>query len=413
MGDFMRTLHIFWYIFLSSLFINPVAQAFVYATHLLVHPVTQQRIILMSDYHDACEASGIQRRSILDAAQVYNAYILAEDNGYRCLYAGHDGALAAHEWLQPVLDYLIADPVNFDANTISISGAGLGYEIDQDITPLLLLTHLAHDKGIQARTVECRQAEKISFQGGPISACQVCKAYKKSVDRLQRYDDGAVYNAYYAQQLKTYRERYEACADFFAYLEKQESNLREAFSCKRYRQSVWDVYKKIEYDNYVRDFMMHGVDYEQAHVLAAQAPVYLEEGQNLYKAFFMYLYNFLIDTSIIHEIAYASLEPIIFVYCGSMHVQGILPVLQAAGYTLEKVYNAKGNTQQSALNLNWLFNQIDNKLIASKEAYEDRNRLPYSLMDLCHTSSYNDMLTTAYFNNNPGLSVHGISLEIL
>lgn len=393
---------------------SSAAQAFVYATHLLVHPVTRQRIVLLSDYHDACKASGIQRNSILGAAQAYDAYVLAEDNGYRCLYADSKGTVAYHACLQPILDALVGDPVNFDPNkTLKIDVSMLACEIDEDITPLLLLTHLATAKGVKARTVECRQAEKISFQGGPISARQVCRAYQQSVDRIHHYDDGAFYNAYYAQQLKTYRGRYELCADFFAYLEKQQCNLRDAFSCKAYTQRVWDVYKKIEYDNYVRDFMMQGADYEQAHALAAQAPVYLEEDQNLYKAFFMYLYNFLIDTSIIHEIACASLEPVIFVYCGSMHVRGVLPVLQAGGYELEKVYNAKGNTQQSALNLNWLFNQIDHKLCASKEAYERRNALPYSVMDLCHTSSYNDMLTTAYFNNNPGLSIYGIPLAIL
>jgi hypothetical protein len=403
------------YVFLVSLFVSSSLKAFVYATHLLVHPVTQQRIVLLSDYHDACQASGIQRESILNTAKAYDVYILAEDNGYRCLYADSHGAYALHTCLQPVLDDLIADPVNFDPNKrCNIDVSMLDCEIDEDATPLLLLTHLAHNKGIKARTVECRQAEKISFQGGPIPACQVCKAYQKSVARVQHYDDGAIYNAYYTQQVKNYRERYELCADFFAYLEKQKCNLRDAFFCKRYTKLVWDVYKKIEYENYVRDFMMRGVDYQQAHVLAAQVPIYLEEDQNLYKAFFMYLYNFLIDTSIIHEIACAHLEPIIFVYCGSMHAQGVLPVLQAAGYTLEKVCDAhKNNINQAALDLDWYFKQIDHKLLVSREAYAARDALPSSLMDLRHTSSYGDILTTTFLNNNIGLSVYGISLVTL
>ena len=409
----MRTLHTLSYAFLISLFMSSAAQAFVYATHLLVHPVTRQRIVLLSDYHDACKASVIQRNSILDAAQAYNAYVLAEDNGYRCLYAGSDGVYALYRCLQSVLDSLIADPVHFDANKVIIpDGANLAYEIDEDITPLLLLTHLATAKGIKARTVECRQAEKISFQGGPIPACQVCKAYQQSVNHIQHYDDGAVYNAYYAQQVKTYRERYELCADFFAYLEKQQCNLRDAFSYKAYTKLVWDVYKKIEYDNYVRDFMMRGVDYQQAHALAAQAPVYLEEDQNLYKAFFMYLYNFLIDTSIIHEIACASLEPVIFVYCGSMHVQGVLPVLQAGGYKLEKICNAKDNTKQTALNLDWYFNQINPKLCASQAIKCEAKDLSNPLMDMCDTRSFSliDMLTTTSLDINHGLSLFGVPL---
>jgi hypothetical protein len=380
----------------------------------MVHPITGQSIVLLSDYHDDCGASGIQRRSILGAARSYGAYVIVEDNGYRCVYAGYDGVYASPTCLQPVLEALVADPINFDANEVIVAaGSCVNHEIDEDATPLLLLTHLAFEKGIKVRTVECRQAEKISFQGGPISAYQVCRAYQKCVSRIQRYDDGPVYNAYYTQQLKTYREYYTLCKEFFSYLEGQQCNLRDAFACPAYVECVWNVYKKIEYDNYVRDFMLQGAGYEQARALAAQTPVYLEDDQNLYKAFFMYLYNFLIDTSIIHEIAQASAEPVIFVYCGSMHVQRVLPVLQAAGYNLEEVCDTKKDFHRiAALNLDWYFSNIEHKLLASREVWAQKDDRASFLMSPFRIPYPSDMLAVAYFGNNPGLSVYGVSLML-
>lgn len=366
---------------------------FVFAAHLLVNKNTKQRIIILSDYHEDTKASIPQRMAILEAAKKLNAYLLAEDNGYRCDYASPDEVIAYPACFQPLLDDLVADPVNFDPNKhYDGDFSVLDSTADNETTPLLLLVPMARNKNIKTKTVECRQAEKISYRNGPISASQVCKAYEAIVCRIANYDDGDLFNAFYAHKLKEYDQRRSWCPSFFRYLESSSKNLKQALKESKYEAEVWNAYKKTEYENYVNDYRLQGADLDEAQELASNIPIKLEEGQNLYTSFFMYLYNFVVDSTIIHEIATHKDEPVIVVYCGSWHAQSILPVLKAGGFKVEKICDASSNAGQSALNLERYFEQINDKIQESIEidkniikqmpVLEAFNSKNFSLLDL-------------------------------
>ena len=116
MGEYMSSFiraFIFCYMTVGC---STAALGYVVTTHLLVNKNSKQRIVLLSDYHDQTKASIPQRIAILEKAKKFDAFLLAEDNGYRCDYASPDGVVAYPACFQPFLDALVADPVNFDPN---------------------------------------------------------------------------------------------------------------------------------------------------------------------------------------------------------------------------------------------------------------------------------------------------------
>ena len=358
------------------------AFGYVCAAHLLVNKGLNQRIVLLSDYHEDTKASIPQRIAILDAAKKLDTYLVAEDNGYMCDYVSPEEVVAYPACFQAFLDALVADPVHFDPNgqykgDLSI----LDPTADNESTPLLLATQMAKAQGIRTRTVECRQAEKISFRNGPITAAQVCQTYDALVARVACYNDGEQRNAFYKQKLAEYYARRNSCPGFFRYLESCSKNLRQAFNESVYQDEVWNAYKKVEFDNCVSEYIARGTDLAQAQKLAAKVPVQLEQGSNLYTSFFMYLYNFLIDAAIVHELATHNDEPVIFVYCGSWHTQSVLPALQTAGFELEHVWDARKCEEQGALDMERYFEQIDEQLQESIGAMKNSSK-DFEYLDL-------------------------------
>ncbi len=359
-----------------------------FATHLLVDKANKQRIVLMSDYHEDTKASIPQRIAILNAAKKFDAYLVAEDNGYMCDYVGPDGVTAYPACLQPVLDDLVADPINFDPNKDrQLDLSVFDPEADNEMTPLLLLTHMARAQNIKGHTVECRQPEKISYRNGPISASQVCAAYDALIVRLAGYNDGEICNAFYRHQLERYKTRIAYCPNFFRHLRASSKNLKQALRSS-FEAEVLNAYKKIEFENYVNDYMIQGVSQAKAEILASKITVELEEGQDLYKAFLMYLYNFLIDSAVIHEIAIHGQEPIIFIYCGAMHVHSVLPVLQAMGFVLEKVCDASNVAGQSALDMDHYFDLIAVQLNESIDAQSQRSFETIPFLDVFNMKKF-------------------------
>ena len=358
------------------------AFGYVVAAHLLVNKSSNQAIVLLSDYHDETQASIAQRISILEAAKQFNAYLLAEDNGYRCEYASPDEVVAYPACFQSFLDALVADPVHFDPNKdyegdLSI----LDPTANNETSPLLLLTPMAKAQQIKTKTVECRQAEKISHYNGPISAQQVVAAYDALVSRVARFNDGDQFNAFYAQKLNEYSNRRNWCPNFFRYLEHSQKNLKHAFSESTYESELWNAYKKVQYENYVHEYIAQGADSATAQKLAAQKEVEIEDEMDLGSSFFMYLYNFLIDSTILHEIATHKDEPIIFAYCGAWHAESILPTLRSAGFETEKVWDASNRAGQNALNLDRYFEKICDQLQELSGA-ENKTINNYAYLDL-------------------------------
>ena len=411
MGSLIKTII---FCFLASLY-GRMALSYVFAAHLLVNKSTKQRIVLLSDYHEDTKASIAQRISILDAAKGLDAYLLVEDNCYRCDYADPDEVIAYPSCFQPLLDDLVADPVHFDANK-QYDGdfSVLDPTADNETTPLLLLTPMARNKGIKTKTVECRQAEKISYRNGPISACQVCKAYEAIVSRIAQYDDGDKLNAFYEQKLKVYHTRHSWCPNFFKYLEGNSNNLNQAFNETAYESEVWNAYKRVEFDNYVNDYMAQGAQLAEARQLASKIPIKLEEGRNLYASFFMYLYNFVIDSTIIHEVATHIDEPIIIIYCGSWHARSVLPVLQGSGFEVEKAWDASKNPGQSALNLDCCFAQVQEQLQESIDAKKETVIKPVPLLNAFNSDNFSFLdliIDTEGFNH--GLLPFGLPFIIV
>jgi hypothetical protein len=270
-----------------------MAIGYVCTARLMVNNATKQRLIILSDYHDHTQASIAQRQSILNHAKQFNTYLLAEDNAYRCDYAGPDEVVAYPACFQSFLDSLVADPVHFDPNA-QYEGdfSVLDPKADNETSPLLLLTPMAKNNNIKTKTVECRQAEKISHYNGPITAQQVCESYDAIVARIADYDDCPQFNDFYEQKLEEYRQRRGLCPNFFKYLESCSQNLKLAFKENRYESEVGNAYKKVEFDNYVNDYLAQGADLESSQSMAAQKPISLEAGDSLYSSFLMYLYNF-------------------------------------------------------------------------------------------------------------------------
>ena len=336
-----------------------MAESYVCTARLMVNQASGQRLIVFSDYHDATEASSLQRKSILRYAKEYDMYLVAEDNSYRCDYVGPDEVIAYPACFQSFLDALVADPVHFDPNA-DYSGdySVLDPQIKNNVTPLLLLIPMAKNLAIKAATVECRQAEKISHRDGPITARQVCQAYDVLVTRTASFDDGKLYNDFYKQKLQEYYERRALTAQFFKYLEGCSCNLKKAFQNRTFEHEVSAAYQKVEIQNRMREYMTQGTDAQSAKAMAEGSPVIMDTGDELYTNFFMYLYNFLIDAAVIHEIATHPQEPLIMAYCGAWHIDSIMPVLQEAGFQVEKVWDASKKVGQSALDLDAFFEKM-------------------------------------------------------
>lgn len=345
------------------------SMGYICTARLMVNKATKQRLIVLSDYHDETKANIIQRQSLLNYAKKFDVYLLAEDNGYRCDYVGPDGVIAYPSCFQTFLDALVADPIHFDPNArYDGDFSVLDPKADNETSPLLLLTPMAKIYQIKTKTVECRQAEKVSHRNGPISAQQVVQTYDALAERVASYNDGAQCNAFYEQKLKEYKQRRALCSGFFEYLACNNNNLKEAFKDNSYETEVWNAYKKIEFDNNINDYLMQGADLENAQAMAARMQIDPEHGDSLYSMYMMYLHNFLIDSALVHEIATNTLEPIIIAYCGAMHANSIMPVLCKSGFQIEKVWDASSRMGQGALNLDSFFEKITPQLQESMNA---------------------------------------------
>jgi hypothetical protein len=329
----------------------------------MINKTTGQRVIVFSDYHDETPASIVQRQSILQYAKKYNMYLVAEDNGFRCDYVGPDDVIAYPACFQNFLDTLVADPVHFDPNACySGDYSVLNPKANNETSPLLLLIPMAKNLNIKAKTIECRQAEKISHRNGPISARQVCQAYQALADKVATFNDGLLFNDFYKQKLDEYYKRRASAPKFFKYLENCSSNLKTAFKNSKFVDEVSVAYEKVEFQNHVREYLAQGADLSTAKALAADIPVRIDKNDGLYVNFMMFLHNFLIDAFAVHEIATHPQEPIIMVYCGSWHIDSIMPVLRKAGFYEDKIWDATKKVGQRALNLNSFFKKISSQL---------------------------------------------------
>jgi hypothetical protein len=340
-----------------------VSQAYVCTARLMIHKTTGQRVIVFSDCHDETTANIVQRQSILNYAKKYNMYLVAEDNGFRCDYVGPDDVIAYPACFQDFLDALVEDPVNFDPNArYSGDFSILDPKAKNETSPLLLLIPMAKNLNIKAKTIECRQAEKISHRNGPISARQVCQAYDALATQVATFNDGTLFNDFYKQKLNEYYERRALAPEFFKYLESCSSNLKKAFQNKKFVAEVSAAYEKVEFQNHVSEYLSQGANLDTAKALAASSPVRIDEEDGLYVSFMLFLHNFLIDAAAVHEIATHPQEPIIMAYCGAWHIDSIMPVLRRAGFHEEKIWDASKKLGQSAVNLDAFFEKISSQL---------------------------------------------------
>lgn len=343
-----------------------MSEAYVCTARFMINKATGRRIIVFSDCHDETTANIVQRQSILNYAKKYNMYLVAEDNGFRCDYVGPDDVIAYPSCFQEFLDTLVADPVHFDPNArYSGDFSILDPKAKNETSPLLLLIPMAKNLKIKAKTIECRQAEKISHRDGPISARQVCQAYDALVDQVAIFNDGPIFNDFYKQKLNEYYERRALAPGFFKYLESCSSNLKKAFQNPKFVAEVSAAYEKVEFQNHVSEYLSQGANLDTAKALAANSPVRIDEEDGLYVSFMLFLHNFLIDAAAVHEIATHPQEPIIMVYCGAWHIDSIMPVLRKAGFHEDKNWDATKKLGQSALNLDAFFEKISSQLQVS------------------------------------------------
>lgn len=350
---------------------NQYISPYICAAHLLVQKETGQSVVILSDYHLETKASIIQRKEILDAAKHSEAFLLVEDNGYRCAYATPDEVVAYPSCFQSFLDDLVIDPVHFDPNRkYDADFSLLDMESNSEKTPLLLLTSMARVKEINTKTVECRQAEKISAYNGPISAAQVCQVYDCIVNQIAHYNDDACCNEFYQEKLNEYYMRCNLVPQFFKYLRSCEGNLKKAFKDKRYEHEVLNAYKKSEYQNYINDFVEQGAQLDQAKKMASGLPIMLPKDADLYSEFFMIVHNFMIDTIMVHEVVTHKDQPIIIAYCGDWHARVVNSVLQADGFELKCAWDAREKVNNNALNIESYFEKINKYLDQSQKNYQ-------------------------------------------
>lgn len=305
-------------LFFSKLACN----AYVYQAHYLYNGNLTQHIILLSDYHEKSSKSITQRIALLDAAQKHDAYLLSEDQAFLYQDISEKEIIAFLPCLQPIINDLIADPVSFDPNkNYNEDYSDLSPSTVGTSTPLFLITPMARHRGIKAVTIESRQAEIASSNGGPISAADVCKAYEKIVDDITRYDDDEIFNTFYQKSVSTYKEQTALIPLFFSYLRSSQKNLQQAYINKNFKTEVVACYKKIH--------MQDASTYYQEQCLTPD-----ETKNDIYEKIMCDLYLFLVDTKIIHEIACHKEHPLIIVYAGGTHIEAVIPILKAHGYEL-------------------------------------------------------------------------------
>lgn len=247
-------------------FARSFATGYVYEAQHLYNERLKQHIILLSDYHEDASISTAQRLAILKDAKKHYAYLLVEDQALLYQYLSSKKIIAYQPCLQSLIDDLISDPVNFNANKCFEQNFSiLDPSTEGDGTPLFLLIHMARNMGIRASTVECRQAEVISGHGGPISAADVCLFYDKAVQQIEQYDDDDIYNTYYKNKVTDYRTQYSKAHRFFEYLRSYSGNLKQAYANRTFESDVMkattnvvfaendDVYEKMKQSLFVRD----------------------------------------------------------------------------------------------------------------------------------------------------------------
>lgn len=347
---------------LYGLLSGSACHAYVYQVQHLYNANLPQHIILLSDFHENHRKSTTQRLAILDAAKKHDAYLLSEDQTFVYKDISQEAIVTYKDCLVPVISDLINDPIHFNANkNYYQSYAELDPTAREDSTPLFLITAMAHQRGIKAVTVESRQAEIISSQGGPISAAQTCKAYDNIIHDIENYDDDEIYNTFYRTSLATYHERLALLPTFFAYLKTSDKTLQEAYTDAPYTKEIRACYNQIKMQDMLTHYQAQGLSQDEAKQLYDNITLNEEEDDDddIYEKVMCALYLFVVDTKIIHEIAIHEQQPVIIVYAGGAHIESVIPTLKAHGYDL--VY-AQGSLQENPLNLHEYFSKVATSL---------------------------------------------------
>lgn len=338
-----------------------LAIAYVYEAQTLYNKALNQQVILLSDYHEDAQISTAQRLAILQAAKKYDAYLLVEDQAFLYQYLSSQKIIAYQPCLQPLIDDLVNDPVNFDPNrNYEQDFSILDPAAEGDGTPLFLLTHMARHAGIKAFTVECRQAEIVSSSGGPICAADVCRVYDKAAQNIEQYDDGQIYNDYYKKKVAAYRTYQALAQDFFTYLHSYSGTLKQAYANRTFEPEVLTAYARIREDDMLTYYQQQGLSNAQAIEKARSHAMMIADDEDIYEKLISGLYLFLIDAHIIHEIAHNKEHPIIIVYAGGAHIDEVIPVLNSQGYT---TVDQCGGTDEAAVDLDYYFMELGKTLI--------------------------------------------------
>ena len=366
---------------------------YIYQAQHLFNESLQQHILLFSDYHEESAASTIQRIDLLDGAIKNNAYLLVEDQSFLFQHISAQKIIAYLPCLQPFINDLIKDPINFDANKLYNQDFSIiDPEKEGDSSPLYLLTHIARQRGINASTVECRQAEIISTYGGPINATDVFKTYDKILQDIELFDDGSLYTEYYHNVITQYKERVKLIHNLFSYLKSYSGNLKQAYLNKSFENEALQTYIQIYEQELVHYYQNRGLSLAEAHektIAAKKAPDFTN---NIYEKIMNTLYLFLVDTKIIHEIAQHKSIPLIIVYAGGAHIDETIDVLRSNGYTH---IDEMGGMHNKPISIGAYFTYYDsllslqktnslpscNALLALLEKNYQKNNIIYPLAD--------------------------------
>jgi hypothetical protein len=373
------------YTSLSGILVAGTLSAYVYDVQHLYHEGLKQHVFLLADYHEKDPISTAHRLSILETAKKHDAYLLVEDQTFVYKYLDKHKITALRPCLQPIIDDLIGDPIHFDPNNDHGQDFSIiNPETEGDGTPLYLLTHMARHRGIRAASVERRQAEIISDGGGPISTQDIFKAYDNIIDQIAHYDDGKVYNSYYKGAINTYRTYEAALPTFFAYLRSHTGNLKQAYRNRTFEGEAKLCLRSIQDHCLTTNYQKQGLPLTQAQEKATREPLYLGQDEDVYEKIMCALYLFLIDTTIVHEIAQHEKNPVIMVYAGGAHIEEVQTALQANGYKLVDGLD------------NRYYNPVD---LAAYFAGKDQLCAPYA--DTTHSGNYwlvlLDIFTTPTF----------------
>lgn len=366
---YINLLSIFFYLCMAQ---TCTLKSYVYEAQTLYNPQLDQKIILLSDYHEDSTASTEQRLAILDKAKKDDACLLVEDQAFLFQHLSEKEIIAYQPCLQPIIDDLIDNPLTFDPNKRYAQDFSIiDPETEGDNTPLYLLTHMARNMDIKAYTIECRQAEVISHKGGPITASCVCQVYDKEVACRKKYNDGPIYNAFYQDKINSYQTYSSLAQKFFSYLRSSNKNLMQAYKNRSFEQVALKSYAQIQKDKPSSDDI---------------AP-----DEDVYDKLISSLYLWLIDTEIIHQIAQHPTTAEIIVYAGGAHIDEIIPILHAQGYN---PLAQSGQDYETAVDLNSYFEQSETLFLPNltQKSYTQSSLL-------CALATPEDPLTTTLYKN--------------